>query len=107
MKKILFVLAVLTITTPNLASAQPERQSCVVQVLKKDTPAARANFIIACGSETLLSYRLPPLENRNAVEVLKVKSQFVEILRGLVGHSPNVTCMEQESELFWIALCYK
>lgn len=97
----------MTLLVPLMAKANTERQSCVVQILKKDTATSSAYFVLACGAETLLRYRLKSFEKMSSQEVAKTKEQFFQILRGLIGNGEGVACSEFDSELFWIGLCHR
>ena len=106
MRKNILLIAV-TLLFPFMSKANIERQSCVAQVLKKDTPAAASHFVLACGSETLLRYRLKSFEKMSPEEIAKTKAQFLQILKGLVGNGEGVICNEFDSELFWVGICYR
>jgi len=80
--------------------------SCVAQVLKNDTPQASANFIVACGSETLFTHNMKSFDQQTPEQISELKGGFFTLLRGLVNPEGQ-KCFESETELFWFGICHQ
>lgn len=100
--------AIVTMTVPAIVQAQqevPNRDSCVLQVTKNTTTADRAQFVLACGSETLAAHDIRPFSDMTVEEALETKAIFRQVVKNLVGENSN--CHEWDSELYFIAICTK
>lgn len=80
--------------------------SCVAQILKNDTPQAQANFVVACGSETLFTHEMRSFDQQSPKEIAELKSGFFTLLQGLVSPEGQ-KCFESDTELFWFGICHQ
>lgn len=104
MFKVLGFVFVALVSSVGFAS---ERSSCVIQVLKNDTNGQQAHFILACGSETIATHNVTPMEQLTADEIIRLKNGYLQALKSVIGSDVPVTCFESDTELFWIGICHK